>query len=68
MVIIRVFLHAWEKLLSFSVPGRTEKINELCLLGGDKYLGWHYVLLVGPSKQLPTQNSDGHHSEVHSWQ
>ena len=50
------------------MPGRTEKINELGLLGGDKYLGWHYVLLVGSSKQLPTQNSDGHQSEVHSWQ
>ena len=26
-------LLAWEELLSFSVPGGTEKINGLCLLG-----------------------------------
>ena len=52
IVIISAFLLVWESLLSFSVPGGTEKDNELCLLGGDKYLGWHYVLLVGPSKQL----------------
>ena len=27
------FLPAWENLLSFSVPGGTEKVDGLCLLG-----------------------------------
>ena len=62
----KCFLLVWENLLSLSVPGGTEKINGLCLLGGrggDKYPVAHYVLSVGPSKQLPAQSSessDGH--------
>ena len=65
----KCFLLVWENLLSLSVPGGTEKINGLCLLGGrggDKYPVGHYVLLVGPSKQLPAQSSDERPSEVHS--
>ena len=63
------FLPAWEDLLSFSVPGGPQKINGLCLLGGgDKYPGWNYVVLLAPRMQLPAQSSDGHQSEVHSWQ
>ena len=38
------FLSAWRgELISFSVPGETEKIAGLWFASGDQYPGWQYV-------------------------
>ena len=37
------FLSAWGNLLSFSMPGGTEKIAGLWFAREDQYPGWHYT-------------------------